>query len=367
MYAAHSGTKVSPRKIRVAVAMSGGVDSAAAAIVMKESGHDVIGVTLRLYEAEGSAGFKDAEKIAEKLGIQHKVLDIREKFSEEIIKPFAETYARGETPNPCAVCNRKIKFGVLAEVARNIGADALATGHYARITADGGRAELHMAVDAARDQSYFLFATPRELLNFLRFPIGGMRKEEVRRLAAQFGLPVAEKPDSQDICFVSGGDYSDVVRKICPQAFLPGEITDVEGRKLGCHEGIINFTIGQRRGLNIGERTGENNAPLFVLEINPETHRVIVGPRAALAKTEVFLHDLNWLYEHILEDGFEAYVRLRSTQPPITARVFSMPDKSMCRIVLKEPVFGVAPGQAGVIYNGTRVLGGGWICRAGKG
>jgi tRNA-specific 2-thiouridylase len=272
---------------------------------------------------------------------------------------------RGETPIPCVRCNQTVKFRDLMATARELKADALATGHYVRRVMGANGPELHAAADTNRDQSYFLFATTREQLDFLRFPLGGMPKPEVRKLADRYALPVADKPDSQDICFVPNGDYADVVSKLRPGAIEPGEIVDMQGRALGRHEGVIHFTIGQRRGLNISDREGESNEPLYVVKLDAAKKQVIVGPREALGESRVMLRDLNWLGGDVPADGMNVMVRLRSSQPHIPARV-TLNGNNIATLELLEPAFGVAPGQAGVIYDGARVLGGGWISAAEK-
>ncbi len=366
-----SGSYVNNKnKKRIAVAMSGGVDSSVAAALLNEQGHEVIGVTLRLHEnaldsslpviCGGGSYVEDARRVAEALGIQHHVLDFRQAFLDEVVKPFAESYAHGETPNPCVLCNRRIKFGALIDAARELGADVLATGHYAQITQGAQGPELHCGDDASRDQGYFLFAVPRERFGYLRFPLGGMSKTETRTLAEKYKLPVASKPDSQDICFVPEGDYASVVRRFSDEAFKPGDIVDEKGFVLGRHEGILNFTVGQRRGLNLHDRVGDNNEPLFVLRLDPEMRRIVVGPRKALEAREVTLRDVNWLGEDVPKSGIDVMARLRSAMTPAPAR-FSLLDDGTGKIVFKEPVSGVAPGQAGVVYDGSRVLGGGWI------
>lgn len=357
-----SGKTATSLQQRVAVALSGGVDSAVAAALLKEQGHDVFGITVRLYEPEsGPVPADEARRVAEKLGIALHVVDLRQRFAEVVMEPFAASYARGETPNPCALCNYTIKFGDLAEVAHKLGAAALATGHYARRVDGKAGPELHCGTDESRDQSYFLFAMPYERLSFLWFPLGKMTKADVRAEAMRRKLPVAVKPDSQDICFVPHGDYGNVVRRFHPEAFMPGDIVDEQGRVLGRHDGITHFTVGQRRGLNLHDRIGESNEPLFVLRLEAARHRVVVGPRAALAVTEVGLSGVNWLAGEVPEAGLDATVRLRSMQMPVPALFFRSPAGADGRIVLHEPAFGVAPGQAGVIYCGTRVMGGGWI------
>lgn len=347
-------------KQRVAVALSGGVDSSAAAALLRERGHEVFGLTM-LLGPWGEGTVRDATRVAEKLGVEHHVLDLSGRFEDCVMRPFAEAYAAGLTPNPCAVCNRVIKFGALMEAAKEHGAEALATGHYARLIRGAGGVELHAAADKARDQSYFLFGASKEQLSFLRFPLGEMEsKAKVREIAARLGLPVAEKPDSQDICFVPGGDYAGVVKRFHPEAFEAGEIVDMQARVLGRHEGIIHFTPGQRRGLNINDRVGENNEPLFVVRIDAAARRVVVGPREALTQREVMLRDVNWIGGDVLGEGIEVAAKLRSAMVPVAARYF-MDWRGGGRIVLRDPVYGVAPGQAGVVYEGTRVMGGGWI------
>lgn len=350
--------------------MSGGVDSSATAALLAEEGYDVVGVTLQLYDHGMAVGKKgaccagqdiyDAHQVAEKIGIPHYVLDYESRFSQDVMDDFADSYLRGETPIPCVRCNQRVKFRDLLKMARDLGAEALATGHYVRRTVGPQGAELHRAADPNRDQSYFLFATTQEQLDFLRFPLGGMaNKAETRALAERFGLPVADKPDSQDICFVPNGDYASVVNKLRPGAVDPGDIVDLSGNVLGRHEGIINYTIGQRRGLNIQDRSGENNEPLYVVRIDAGKHQVVVGPKEALGQSVVKLRDLNWLAGTVPENGIEVGVKLRSAQPPLAARFFKDGDQG--RIELLEPIFGIAPGQAGVLYLDERVLGGGWI------
>jgi tRNA-specific 2-thiouridylase len=364
---------------RVVVAMSGGVDSSVAAALLKEAGYDVVGITLQLYD-HGAAvqrrgaccagqDIHDARDVAQRLGIPHYVLDYESRFRESVIDDFADSYLRGETPIPCVRCNQTVKFRDLLATARDLGAACLATGHYVRRTLGNAGPELRRAVDPGKDQSYFLFATTPEQLDFLRFPLGGMNKEETRAHARRLGLAVQDKPDSQDICFVPTGDYASVVRRLRPGAIDPGEIVHMDGTVLGRHDGVINYTIGQRRGLGIGGRKDEDGAPdtdpLYVVKIEPDTARVIVGPRAALATATVGIDALNWLggAEELATDGVPVQVKLRSTQPPAAARLSRRAGTDCARIVLDDPQFGIAPGQAAVLYSedGDRVLGGGWI------
>jgi tRNA-specific 2-thiouridylase len=357
------GIDKDPKETRVVVAMSGGVDSSVTAALLHEAGYQTIGITLQLYD-HGQLPLKaksccagqdiyDARRVADTLGIPHYVLDFESRFRESVIDDFVDTYLAGSTPIPCVRCNQTVKFRDLVARAHEIGADALATGHYVRRMMGPGGPELHRAVNDAKDQSYFLFATTRDQLDFLRFPLGAMSKDETRAHAERFGLPVAAKPDSQDICFVAGGDYADIVRKMRPGAVRPGEIVHLDGRVLGRHEGVIDYTIGQRRGLNIG-----GGDPLYVVRIDAEAARVVVGPKQALEETRIRLSDVNWLDgADAPREGRTVQVKCRSMQPPVAARIEG--DE----VVLDEPLAGIAPGQACVFYDGTRVLGGGWITR----
>ncbi|HEX9965901.1 MAG TPA: tRNA 2-thiouridine(34) synthase MnmA [Allosphingosinicella sp.] len=343
---------------RIVVAMSGGVDSSVVAALAARTGAEVIGITLQLYDHGEAIGrsktccagrdIYDARTVAERLGIAHYVFDYETRFRDSVIERFADEYARGRTPIPCVSCNQSVKFTDLLALARDLGADCLATGHYVRRTFGPEGPELHRAADPARDQSYFLFATTREQLDFLRFPLGGLPKPAVREIARELGLIVADKPDSQDICFVPNGDYASVVKKVRPEAAQPGEIVDLEGRVLGDHRGLIHFTVGQRRGLEIGGQA----EPLYVVRLEPEARRVVVGSRAALAVASARLSGLNWIGED-QRDGLAA--KVRSMARPAPARFEGD------RIHFESPEFGVAPGQAAVIYDGSRVLGGGWI------
>ncbi len=364
------GIDKAPAETRVVVAMSGGVDSSVTAALLKQQGFDVVGVTLQLYDHGAAVArpgtccagqdIHDARRVAERLGMPHYVLDYEARFQAAVIDDFAESYLAGRTPIPCVRCNQRVKFRDLLETARDLGADALATGHYVERRLGPEGPELHRAREAARDQSYFLFATTREQLAFLRFPLGGRPKAETRALAAALGLAVADKPDSQDICFVPDGSYARVVEKLRPGAAEPGEIVDLEGRVLGRHQGIIGYTIGQRRGLGIGGTA----APLYVVRLEPAARRVVVGPRAALACDRVAVAELNWLEaDGPAKEGRAVEVKLRSTQAPAPARI--VPDGAGgAEVILETPQDGVAPGQAAVVYDGTRVLGGGWISAA---
>jgi tRNA-uridine 2-sulfurtransferase len=347
---------------RIVVAMSGGVDSSVVAALAAKSGAEVIGVTLQLYdhgEAVGRAksccagrDIYDARTVADKLGIAHYVFDFASQFREGVIEKFADDYARGRTPIPCVQCNQGVKFRDLLGIARDLGADCLATGHYVRRVVTPGGPQLHRAADPARDQSYFLFATTRGQLADLRFPLGGLPKPAVRELARELDLLVADKPDSQDICFVPNGDYASVVKKVRPEAAVPGEIVDMEGRVLGSHAGLIHFTVGQRRGLEIGGQP----EPLYVVRLEPETQRVVAGPKRALAVRAAELSGLNWLGEDQSE-GLTA--KVRSLAKPAPARIAI--GEAGATVRFESPEYGVAPGQAAVIYDGDRLLGGGWI------
>ncbi|HTO40997.1 MAG TPA: tRNA 2-thiouridine(34) synthase MnmA [Rhizomicrobium sp.] len=355
-----------PHKTRIVAAMSGGVDSSVTAALLARAGYDVVGVTLQLYD-HGQAIQKkgaccagqdihDARRVAEQLGIAHYVLDYETRFKKAVMQDFADSYAKGETPIPCVQCNSKVKFADLLETARELGADALATGHYVRRIEGANGAELHRAVDTTRDQSYFLFNTTAEQLSYLRFPLGDMEKSEVRAIAHELGLGVANKPDSQDICFVPQGRYVSVVEKLRPDAAMPGDIVDQEGRVLGRHDGVMHFTIGQRKGLGLSG----NEEPLFVLRLDAKNARVVVAPREALRVATITLRDVNWLAPH--DAVVECAVKVRSLRPPVMARVTALPNRA-AEVELAVAEDSVAPGQACVFYApaSSRVLGGGWI------
>ena len=352
---------------RIVAAMSGGVDSSVAAALLKRQGYDVIGITLQLYPGDAparkgaccaGADIYDAKRVAAALGIPHYVLDYESRFKKAVIADFADSYARGETPIPCVRCNERVKFADLMDTARELGAEALATGHYVRRVEGPDGPELHAAADTTRDQSYFLFATTPAQLAFLHFPLGGMEKGEVRGLAAELGLVTADKPDSQDICFVPDGRYAAIVDKLRPDAARPGAIVDADGNVLGRHDGITHFTVGQRRGLHLGGHA----EPLFVLKLDPARADVVVGPRAALATSSIMLREVNWLTPS--DAPFACRVKVRSMRPPVAGTVTPLAG-GRARVTLAMPEEAVAPGQACVFYGETsdRVLGGGFILR----
>jgi len=365
-----------PQDTRVVVAMSGGVDSSVVAGLLAREGYDVVGVTLQLYD-HGEATHRkgaccagqdihDARRVAAALGIPHYVLDYEERFKNAVMQPFANAYRQGETPVPCIACNQSVKFVDLMEVARDLGADVLATGHYVQSKLVDGRRRLFRPVDDSRDQSYFLFATTPAQLDFLRFPLGGMTKPAVRELAREFGLEIAEKHDSQDICFVPQGKYADVIRKMHPEALEGGDIVHLDGRVLGRHEGIVNYTIGQRKGLGIAAAE-----PLYVVKLEHQTSRVVVGPREALMTKTVRLRDVNWLGADALAElaagnGYPVEVKVRSTRPPGSGVVHLSGDDVFVTLFAGE--YGISPGQACVFYaddsDTTECLGGGFIAEA---
>src|SRR5688500_9394571 len=342
---------------RIVVAMSGGVDSSVVAALAANTGAEVIGVTLQLYdhgEAVKRSGsccagqdIYDAKTVCDRLGIAHYVLDYESRFRSGVIDKFADEYAQGRTPVPCSLCNQGVKFVDLIAFAKDLGADCLATGHYVRRVAREGRVELWKGRDPSRDQSYFLYGTTQDQLDYLRFPLGDLPKSEVRKVAAEEGLIVADKPDSQDICFVPAGDYAGLVKRLRPETAAPGEIVDVEGRVIGQHDGVVHFTIGQRRGIEVGGQP----EPLYVVRIEPEAQRLVVGPRRALAIAAATVADVNWL----AEDQTAVEARVRSMARAVPAQWADG------RLTFATPEYGVAPGQSAVFYDGERLLGGGTI------
>ncbi|MDB9878710.1 tRNA 2-thiouridine(34) synthase MnmA [Amylibacter sp.] len=366
------GFPKAPKDTRVLVAMSGGVDSSVVAAMLSEEGYDVVGVTLQLYDHGAALAKKgaccagrdiqDARRVAEEMGFPHYVLDYENKFKESVIDEFADAYLAGATPVPCIRCNERVKFRDLLETAKDLDADCMATGHYIQRFVENGKAELHKAADPDRDQSYFLFSTQQKQLDYLRFPLGHLKsKKDTRELARKYGLPVADKPDSQDICFVPNGSYAAVIEKLRPEAANPGNIVNLNGEILGTHKGIINYTVGQRRGLGIG-----GGDPLYVVKLDADKQQVIVGSKEALATRTVMIKEVNWLGEDKFIDSSERNiaVRVRSTRSPKEAiiRPITETTASVELLVAEE---GIAPGQACVFYDieGTRIYGGGWITK----
>ena len=370
------GFAKSPADTRVVVAMSGGVDSSVVAAVLAEQGYDVVGVTLQLYDHGAALAKKgaccagrdihDARRVAETMGFPHYVLDYENTFRQAVIEDFADAYLSGATPVPCIRCNERVKFKDLLATARDLNADCMATGHYIQRKIGAGP-ELHMAVDANRDQSYFLFSTTPDQLNYLRFPLGHLgSKRDTRALAAKYGLPVADKPDSQDICFVPNGDYAAVIEKLRPGAADPGDIVDLAGTVLGQHRGVIHYTIGQRKGLGIGGLED----PIYVVRLDPAARRVVVGPKEALATRTFPLREINWLGDAAFDsrDEWHLNVKVRSTRPPRPAIVRPL-SATEATVELLNAEDGVSPGQACVFYagEGSRVFGGGWIWKGRQG
>lgn len=351
----------------VVVAMSGGVDSSVVAAMLHQAGYKVIGVTLQLYDHGIAIGKKgaccagqdiyDASRVAAAMGFPHYVLDYESKFKTAVIDDFVESYVRGETPLPCVRCNQSVKFADLLKVAKELGADALATGHYVQRKEGQYNTELHKGADSYKDQSYFLFTTTQEQLNFLHFPLGGLSKPQTREMAKEFGLEVSDKPDSQDICFVPNGSYAELVAKLKPEAMSPGKIVHVDGYEVGTHQGIAHYTIGQRRGLGGGAKE-----PLYVVSIDPEQKIIYVGSESALEKSCFLITNVNWLGDTQISSGLEVIVKIRSLHSGAFAKLFPQDDGRIL-VEMAEPTKAVTPGQACVFYDNTRVLGGGWIVR----
>lgn len=365
------GFSKSPANTRVIVAMSGGVDSSVVAAMLAEQGYDVVGITLQLYDHGAALAKKsaccagrdihDARKIAAKYGFPHYVLDYESLFHDSVIDEFADSYLAGATPIPCVRCNEKVKFKELLETAKDLGGDCLATGHYIRREVGTKGVELHTASDLRRDQSYFLFATTQEQLNYLRFPLGAIDSKDItRKLARKYQLSVSEKPDSQDICFVPNGNYADVIKKLRPESAEQGKIVDIHGHPIGTHDGIIHYTIGQRKGLGIGGLTD----PLYVIRLDADKQQVVVGPKSALESHDVYVQHINWLGDKPLNEGMtlNLKVKIRSTRPPEKA-IVKLIGNNKAEVKLYKPEQGISPGQACVFYaaEGTRVFGGGWI------
>ena len=358
-----------PKDTKVVVAMSGGVDSSSVAGLMKKENYDVVGVTLKLYDDAKSpkqsrqccAGqdILDAKRVSQQLNINHKILYYQKKFKKDVIDSFVDSYTSGETPIPCVQCNQTVKFRDLYSYAKELRADALVTGHYVNRIKNNGKAEMYRATDLTRDQSYFLFTTTQEQLNFLRFPLGTMKKNETRKIASELNLNVADKPDSQDICFVPNGDYASVIRKYRPESFKKGDILDMEGKIIGKHDGIINFTIGQRKGIGIAHKE-----PLYIVKINALENQVIVGNRESLLIKKIYLKDIN-LLSNVEKYNDNLFIKVRSTGRLIRAKIIL--NKSEAEAHLEEDETGISPGQACVFYLknkfGDKILGGGWITR----
>lgn len=352
---------------RIVVAMSGGVDSSTVAAMLAKEGHEVIGITLQLYDVNTTGVRKgtccagidiyDAKNVAESLGIPHYVLDYESKFKQSVMDDFAESYLRGETPIPCIKCNQTVKFADLFKLAKDLGADALATGHYVRKKNNLGVSELHQAIDPKKDQSYFLFATTQQQLDFLEFPLGGYTKAETRALAKEYGLEIADKPDSQDICFVPDGNYKKVIEKLRPGSLEVGSILDIEGNVIGKHTGIINYTIGQRRGICVSKAE-----PYYVIKIDPVANSITVGPEQYLQRSSFYIKDPNWFVDPaIFESEIDIYVKIRSSHTGSKAKICYIAENNIYKVELLENQKSITPGQACVVYLDSRVLGGGWI------
>ena len=362
------GLNKKPSDTTVVVAMSGGVDSSTVAGIMKREGYNVIGITLKLYDDSKEVAaskqccsgqdIMDAKRVANKLNIDHKILYYQNKFKQGVIDNFVDSYLKGETPIPCVQCNQTVKFKDLFEVSKELNADAMITGHYVKSITSGSETNMYRAIDENRDQSYFLFNTTKDQLNYLRFPLGGMLKNETREIAKKLELNVADKPDSQDICFVPNGDYASVIQKFRPETFKKGNIKDLNGKVIGVHDGIVNFTIGQRKGIKVSDKD-----PLYVLKINSDKNEIIVGPREKLGKKIINLNNLNLLVDK-KEFEKEIYVKVRSTGKLLKAKI-DLKEDNKADVNLSSLEDGISPGQACVFYNhdnlGYQVLGGGWI------
>jgi len=364
------GIAKDPKDTLIVVAMSGGVDSSTVAAIMKNEGYNIIGITLKLYNdtketsqsKQCCAGqdIMDAKRVADKLKIEHKILYYQNKFKEGVIDNFIDSYLNGETPIPCIQCNKTVKFTDLFEEAKNLKADALVTGHYVKSITNGNNTEMYRGIDSNRDQSYFLFNTTKDQLNFLRFPLGNLLKDETREIARKLNLNVADKPDSQDICFVPNGDYASVIEKFRPDSFVKGNIKNIEGKVIGVHEGIINYTIGQRKGIKISDKK-----PLYVIKIVADTNEIIVGSKEYLIRTKISLKDLNIITNDKKDFENELFVKVRSTGKLIKAKIDIKNTSAYVNLLEEEQ--GIAPGQACVFYSKNdleyKVLGGGWITK----
>lgn len=368
-----------PSSHRVVVAMSGGVDSSVTAALLVEAGYEVVGLTMQLYDygkalqKKGAccagSDINDARLVSSKLGIPHYVLNYESIFQDQVMNDFADSYLSGETPIPCVRCNQTVKFTDMFERAKNLGASAMATGHYIRRKTKKGLHSLYTGIDLSKDQSYFLFATTIKQLDFVRFPLGSLTKDETRSVAKRHELNVANKPDSQDICFVPEGKYAEVVRKLRPGSVEPGNIIDVNGNILGKHNGIIDFTIGQRKGIGVGGRKGvdDNNSILYVIALDTKKNNVIVGPKEFLSCNKIKISDCNWLIDLVNEKEFRVLVKLRNSSQPVTGTIKVNFDNNLAYLTFDEPQFGVSTGQAAVFYNikeSSHILGGGWITEA---
>ncbi len=363
-----------PSKTRVVVAMSGGVDSSVCAALLHEQGYDVVGITMQLYDHGQAISPKsktccagqdihDARSAAQELGFPHYVLDYESNFHESVIEDFADSYMRGQTPIPCIKCNQGVKFQDMLKAARDLGADCMATGHYIqRLIDDNGKPYLKRAHDSDKDQSYFLFATTREQLDFLRFPLGSWSKDTTREHAKRLGLLNADKPDSQDICFVPDGNYAKLVKKMRPNAEIAGEIIHIDGRVIGKHNGIIHYTIGQRKGLGIGGGVSDNNEPLYVISLNAQENQVIVGAKENLARNILILSDCNWLFDIKGDMAVDVTVKFRSTMKVVAAKLYITSQRA--EIHFTDPHYGISSGQAAACYINQRLIGGGWIVGA---